>query len=102
MSKDNNNLFADIVKLANSAIATTASMKNELTKFVKYQIESFIAGMDFVKREEFEVVKKMATQNALALEKITGKKGPSPAPQKSVGNKTKKPINKPSAKPKTN
>ncbi|WHQ46410.1 MAG: accessory factor UbiK family protein [Candidatus Midichloria sp.] len=84
MSKDNNNLFADIAKLANSALATIANMKDELTKFVKYQIESFIKGMDFVKREEFEVVKKMATQNALALEKLTGKKSSAQSPTKNT------------------
>jgi len=80
MSKDDN-IFNDIAKLANSALATTSNMKNELTKLIKHQIESFIKSMDFVKREEFEVVKKMATQNAIEIEKLTGKKIPTKGPQ---------------------
>ena len=73
MPKDNN-IFTDMAKLANSALATTANMKNEMTRFIKSQIESFIKSMNFVERKEFDVLKKMVMQNTLAIEKLTGKK----------------------------
>ena len=96
MSKDHN-MFSDMAKLANSALATTANMKNEMTKFIKGQIESFIKSMNFVEKKEFDVLKKMVVKNTLAVEKLTGNK------DETVKSSTKKaPAAKKSVKSKTN
>lgn len=72
MEKDNK-ILQDISKLASSAFVTVVNAKNDLSQYIKYQIESFIKSMDFISREEFEVVKKLAAQNQLELQELKSK-----------------------------
>jgi BMFP domain-containing protein YqiC len=88
MAQDNK-LFQDLGKLASSAMSTAANAKNELTSFVKLQIEMFMKSMNFVTKEEFEVVKKLAEKNSMDLKKILSEKEPIKAKTKphSIGRK---------------
>ena len=69
MTQDNK-LFQDISRLANSAISGAANVKNELSNFIKLQIEMLLKNMNFVTREEFEIVKKIAEKNSLDIKKL--------------------------------
>ena len=69
MTQDNK-LFQDIYKLANSAIASAANVKSELSHLIKLQIEMLLKNMNFVTKEEFEIVKKMAEKNSIEIKKI--------------------------------
>jgi hypothetical protein len=56
-----NPMIADFVKLLNSAAGTLAGMGREAGETAREKLRETFGGMDFVSREEFEVVKDMAT-----------------------------------------
>ena len=55
-----NRFLDDIAKLATSALGTLQSARDEAQARIRDQFERMIAGMDLVKREEFEAVRAMA------------------------------------------
>ena len=57
-----NPLIADFVKLANSAAGTLAGMTREARETAREKAKEAFGGMDFVTREEFDAVKRMAAK----------------------------------------
>lgn len=55
-----NRMFDDLVKLVNGAAGTVAGVGREAQSGVRERAREWIGGLDFVSREEFEVVKSMA------------------------------------------
>ena len=55
-----NPLIADFVKMANAAAGTFAGMTREAREAGRERLKEALGGLDFVSREEFEVVKAMA------------------------------------------
>ncbi|MFL0413600.1 accessory factor UbiK family protein [uncultured Sphingomonas sp.] len=55
-----NRLFEDLVKLVNGAAGTVAGVGREAQSSARERAREWIGGLDFVSREEFEVVKAMA------------------------------------------
>ncbi|PZQ58626.1 MAG: hypothetical protein DI544_13800 [Sphingomonas taxi] len=55
-----NHLFGDVAKLFNGAAGTLAGMGREAEANARSRAREWIGGLDFVAREEFEVVKAMA------------------------------------------
>ena len=55
-------MIADFVKLANAAAGTFAGMTREARETARERAKEAFGGMDFVSREEFEVVKAMASK----------------------------------------
>ena len=55
-----NRFFDDIVKMVNGAAGTLAGMGREAEASMKERAREWVAGMDFVSRDEFEAVKAMA------------------------------------------
>ena len=55
-----NQIIADLVKLANSAAGTMAGMTREVRESTRERLREALGGIDFVSREEFETVKAMA------------------------------------------
>ena len=55
-----NRLFEDLVKLVNGAAGTVAGVGREAQSSALERAREWIGGLDFVSREEFEVVKAMA------------------------------------------
>ena len=55
-----NKFFEDLVKMANGFAGTVAGMGREAEGNAREKFKSFLGGMDFVSREEFEAVKQMA------------------------------------------
>lgn len=55
-----NRLFDDLAKLVNGAAGTIAGMTREAEAATKEKLKEWLGGMDFVSRDEFEVVKAMA------------------------------------------
>ncbi len=81
-----NRFFEDFVKIMNGAAGTVAGMTREAQDGMRERAKEWVAGMDFVSRDEFEAVKAMAatareevealkSQVAL-LTSATGRKGP--------------------------
>ncbi|AIF80881.1 hypothetical protein I862_01590 [endosymbiont of Acanthamoeba sp. UWC8] len=69
MKKDNK-FFEDFSKLASSAFASAATMRRELSDYVRQYVESFVKKMDFVTKDELEVVKKIALQTDKELQQL--------------------------------
>ncbi|PCG07739.1 hypothetical protein COA17_16835 [Sphingomonas ginsenosidimutans] len=55
-----NRLFGDLAKLFNGAAGTIAGMSREAEAGARERAREWIGGLDFVARDEFEVVKAMA------------------------------------------
>jgi len=52
--------FDDLARLANGAAGTFAGARGEVETLIKQRMESVLADMDVVPREELEVVREMA------------------------------------------
>jgi BMFP domain-containing protein YqiC len=57
-----NRILNDLAKVAAGALGGISGMKQEVEGRLRQQFERILAGMDLVKREEFEVVKAMAAK----------------------------------------
>ena len=55
-----NRIFDDFVKFVNGAAGTVAGMAREGEQGARERARDWIGGLDFVSRDEFEVVKAMA------------------------------------------
>lgn len=60
MMQSDNRIFDDFVKFVNGAAGTMAGMAREGESAARERFKSFVGGMDFVARDEFEAVKAMA------------------------------------------
>jgi BMFP domain-containing protein YqiC len=58
--QSDNRIFDDFVKFVNGAAGTMAGMAREGESAARERFRSFVGGMDFVARDEFEAVKAMA------------------------------------------
>jgi BMFP domain-containing protein YqiC len=57
-----NRFFDDLSRVASGALGTLAGVKGEVEARLREQLERVLAGMDLVRREEFEAVKEMAAK----------------------------------------
>jgi BMFP domain-containing protein YqiC len=55
-----NRMFDDLVKMMNGVAGTMAGMGREAESSAREKMREWVAGADFVGREEFEAVKAMA------------------------------------------
>lgn len=60
--QNDNKLFSDIAKMMSGAAGTVAGMSREAADNARERTREWIAGLDFVSREEFETVKDMAAR----------------------------------------
>lgn len=62
MTQSSNRFFDDVAKLVTDAAGVAQGMAREVETAVRSRAEGFIGDMDLVKREEWEVVRDMATK----------------------------------------
>ena len=100
-----NRFFDDLAKMVNGVAGTVAGAGREAESAMRERAKEWIGCMDFVSREEFEAVKKMAaTARAEAealkarLDKLEGVAKPAAAPKPATAPKAAAP--KVAAKPK--
>ncbi len=60
--QSDNKIFDDLAKFVNGAAGTVAGMTREAEAGFRERMKDWIGGLDFVSRDEFEVVKAMAAQ----------------------------------------
>ena len=65
-----NPMLADLAKLLNSAAGTVAGMGREARDATRERLRERLGGLDFVSREEFDVVKEMAAKAREENEKL--------------------------------
>ena len=93
-------IFDDLAKVAGGALGALGNLKQEIEVFVRQRVDDFLLNCDFVKRDEFEVVKAVAAELRIerdgmlarleALEKRYAKPVTKKS-QKTVATKTRKP-----------
>lgn len=62
MTQTSNRFFDDLAKLVTDAAGMAQGVAKEVETAVKSRAEGFVADMDLVKREEFEVMRDMVTR----------------------------------------
>ncbi len=82
-----NPLLADLAKLVNSAAGTVAGMGREARDAARERMRESLGGLDFVSRDEFDVVKDMA---AKALDEVDALKDRIAALEAALAAKAKK------------
>ena len=65
-----NKLFDDLARVANGAVSTVMSMKDEIDALVRQRLERYLSTVDLVTREEFDVVKAMAAKARIENEAL--------------------------------
>jgi BMFP domain-containing protein YqiC len=62
MTQTSNRLFDEMARLMGDAASVAQGVKREAETMFRTQMERFVTDMDLVKREEFDVVKEMASR----------------------------------------
>lgn len=62
MTTTQSRFFDEVAKLMTNAAGAAQGMRREIDTLIQAQMERLINNMDLVKREEFEVVKAMASR----------------------------------------
>ena len=60
MTTGPNKIMDDFARLMTDVAGTAQGMRREVETAIQHQVEKMLAGMDLVKREEFEAVREMA------------------------------------------
>jgi BMFP domain-containing protein YqiC len=74
MTQTQNRLFDEMARLVNDAASVAQGVKREAESVFRTQMERIVADLDLVKREEFDVVREMAStaraENEVMKQKI--------------------------------
>jgi BMFP domain-containing protein YqiC len=62
MTQSSNRLFDEMARLMGDAASVAQGVKREAEGLFRTQMERFVADLDLVKREEFDVAKEMASK----------------------------------------
>jgi hypothetical protein len=62
MTQTSNRLFDEMARLMGDAASVAQGVRREAETVFRTQMERFVADMDLVKREEFDVVKDMVSK----------------------------------------
>ena len=65
-----NRILDDLAKVASGAVSTAAGVKDEIEAIIRQRLEKLLANADLVSREEFEVVKAMASEARAEQERL--------------------------------
>ena len=77
-----NKLFDDLARVANGAVSTVVSMKDQIDALVRQRLERYLRTVDLVTREEFDVVKAMAAKARTENEALEARLSALEAPTK--------------------
>ena len=62
MTQTSNRIFDEMARLMGDAASVAQGVKREAETIFRTQMEKFVADLDLVKREEFDVVREMASK----------------------------------------
>jgi BMFP domain-containing protein YqiC len=62
MTQSSNRLFDEMARLMGDAASVAQGVKREAEGLFRTQMERFVADLDLVKREDFDIVKEMASK----------------------------------------
>ncbi len=73
MTQTSNRLFDELAKLLTDAASVADGARREVETVVRSQVERWIADMDLVKREDFDVVRELASRARVENEKLAAR-----------------------------
>ena len=86
-----NKILSDLSKMAVDAMSTISGVKKEIETIVSLRVDKIINKMKLVKRDEFDVLKKMVQKLLIENENLKkNKKQPKSSKKKVIGRKKKK------------
>jgi len=86
-----NKILSDLSKMAVDAMSTISGVKKEIETIVSLRVDKIINKMKLVKRDEFDVLKKMVQKLLIENENLKkNKKKPKTSKKKAVFHKKKK------------
>ena len=65
-----NRIFDDLARVAGGALSALTSVKDEIEAMIRDRLERFMAEGNFVRREEFDVVRAMAAEARAEQERL--------------------------------
>ena len=65
-----NRIFDDLARVAGGALGALTSLKDEMEAMIRDRLERFMADGNFVRREEFDVVRAMAAEARAEQERL--------------------------------
>lgn len=68
-----NRIFDDLARVAGGALGAITSLKDEIEAMIRDRLERFMADGNFVRREEFDVVKAMAAEARAEQERLAAR-----------------------------
>ena len=68
-----NRIFDDIARVAGGALGALTSLKDEIEAMIRDRMERFMADGNFVRREEFDVVRAMAAEARAEQERLAAR-----------------------------
>lgn len=71
MTQTSNRLYDEFARLMTEAAGVAQGVRREAGSVMRTQMERFVADLDLVKREEFEVVRELASNARAENEKLT-------------------------------
>ena len=86
-----NKILSDLSKMAVDAMSTISGVKKEIETIVSLQVDKIINKMNLVKRDEFDVLKRMVQKLLIENENLKkNKKKPKSLKKKAIVRKKKK------------
>ena len=86
-----NKILSDLSKMAVDAMSTISGVKKEIETIVSLRVDKIINKMNLVKRDEFDVLKRMGQKLLIESENLKkNKKKPKSSKKKAVVSKKKK------------
>lgn len=73
MLKTDNKFFDEFAKMATGAVGAFAGLREQIQTEIKSQVNRFIVEMDFVPREDYEIVEAMAREARMQNEKLAAR-----------------------------
>jgi BMFP domain-containing protein YqiC len=73
MTQTSNRLFDEMARLMTEAAGVAQGVKREAQTVFRSQMERFVADLDVVKREEFEVVRELASRARAENDKLAAR-----------------------------
>lgn len=68
-----NRIFDDIARVAGGALGALSSLKDEIEAMIRDRMERFMVDGNFVRREEFDVVRAMAAEARAEQERLAAR-----------------------------
>ena len=65
-----NRIFDDLARVAGGALGALTSLKDEIEAMIRDRLERFMAEGNFVRREEFDIVRAMASEARAEQERV--------------------------------